>query len=95
MIKYASFTALIWLLIAPLASAQQAANRVELGRLSNGAAVAFVRAGTGDWGIQISGGAAPAHDAAEARADRGLSRRGQRNDLASGYGPCRRKRTRW
>ena len=36
-----------------------AADRVELGRLANGATVAFVRAGSGDWGIEISGGTAP------------------------------------
>jgi hypothetical protein len=42
--------------------AQQASaietNRIELGQLANGAAVAFVRADSGDWGIEISGGAA-------------------------------------
>jgi len=66
MIRYASFGALLGLLIAPLALSQQqqqavetAANRVELGRLANGAAVAFIRAGSGDWGIEISGGTAP------------------------------------
>jgi hypothetical protein len=60
MIRYALFGSLMWLLIAPLAPAQQkqagttAANRIVLGRLANGAAVAFVRAGSGDWGIEIS-----------------------------------------
>jgi hypothetical protein len=53
-----------WLLIASLASAQPQsvttdANRVVLGPLSNGAAVAFIRASSGDWGIEISGGAVP------------------------------------
>lgn len=33
-----------------------AADSIELGRLANGAAVAFVRAGVGDWGVAISGG---------------------------------------
>jgi hypothetical protein len=34
-------------------------NRIVLGRLATGAEVAFVRAGTGDWGIDISGVAVP------------------------------------
>ena len=83
MIRYLPFGAIMWLLIAPPATAQQEqsattdANRIELGRLAIGAAVTFVRAGSGDWGIEISGGAAPAPGATEARADRGLSRRGR------------------
>jgi len=32
-----------------------AGNRIDLGRLANGADVTFVRAGTGDWGIEING----------------------------------------
>jgi len=36
-----------------------AADRMVLGRLNNGAEVAFVRAGVGGWGIEIAGGAAP------------------------------------
>src|ERR1035438_5780091 len=61
MIKYAAFSAFMCLLIAPLTQAQlkQAAtnpgNRIVLGQLANGASVAFVRGGTGDWGIDISG----------------------------------------
>lgn len=35
------------------------ANRLVLGPLANGAAVVFVQAGSGDWGIEISGGTAP------------------------------------
>jgi hypothetical protein len=35
------------------------ANRMELGRLKNGAVVAFVRSGSGGWGIEISGDAVP------------------------------------
>ncbi len=54
---------LLCLLAGPLALAQPAAtnlaNRIELGRLTNGAMIAFVRADTGDWGIEISGGATP------------------------------------
>ncbi len=52
------------LLVAPLASAQQkqagstADSRIVLGRPADGAAVTFVRAGSGDWGIEISGAAA-------------------------------------
>jgi hypothetical protein len=65
MIRYASFGALMWLLIAPMAPAHQkqtgttAANRIVLGRFAAGAAVAFVRAVSGDWGIEISGAAVP------------------------------------
>ena len=63
MIKDASLGALLGLLAAPLANAQPAnstaASRVELGPLASGAAVAFVQAGSGDWGIEISGGTAP------------------------------------
>ena len=64
MIGYVPVGALLWLLIASLAAAQpeQAgttdANRIVLGRLANGAAVTFVRAGSRDWGIEISGGSA-------------------------------------
>ena len=32
---------------------------MELGRLANGATVTFTRAGSGDWGIEISGGSGP------------------------------------
>jgi hypothetical protein len=64
MIKYASLGAALWLLTSPLANAQQAnatiGNRLELGQFANGAAVAFVRAASGEWGVDISGGTAPA-----------------------------------
>src|SRR5512146_1566178 len=40
------------------AFAQQSA-RVDLGRLQTGATVSFTRATSGEWGIQIAGGAAP------------------------------------
>ena len=66
------------------AAGASAADRMELGRLANGATVAFVRAGPGDWGIEISGGTAAAADATETRADRGLRRRGERTSA------CRR-----
>jgi hypothetical protein len=65
MIKYALFGALMWLLIGPQALAQQkqagttADNRIVLGRLANGADVAFVRASSGEWGIEISGASVP------------------------------------
>ncbi len=65
MVRCASFGALMWLLIAPLVPAQQkvagttAANSIILGRLENGATVTFVRAGSGDWGIEIAGAAVP------------------------------------
>ncbi|ACB76491.1 hypothetical protein [Opitutus terrae] len=38
----------------------QSGDRVELGRLPTGAAVAFVRSATGQWGVAIDGAAAPA-----------------------------------
>ena len=63
MIKYTTLGALLWMLLAPLAPAQPAGtpanDRMELGRLANGAAVTFVRSDAGGWGIEISGGAAP------------------------------------
>jgi hypothetical protein len=37
----------------------QQADRVDLGRLQTGATVSFVRAGEGEWGLEIAGGAAP------------------------------------
>ncbi|MDR3755142.1 MAG: hypothetical protein P4K78_15100, partial [Terracidiphilus sp.] len=57
--------AVVSLFTAPSAPAQQkqavanTANRMELGRLKNGAVVAFVRSGSGGWGIEISGDAVP------------------------------------
>ena len=63
MTKRNSLSTFLWLLAAPLALAQQptatAADRAELGKLANGATVAFVRSGSEDWGIEISGGGAP------------------------------------
>ena len=62
MIKHALFGALVGLSIAPLAQAQVNANsadRIPLGRLTNGAGVAFVRSGSGEWGIEIFGDSAP------------------------------------
>ena len=59
MIKYASFGSLMWLLAASVTFGQQAASRLDLGRLANGAALTFVRSASGEWGIEISGGTAP------------------------------------
>ena len=62
MIRLAAVAPLISVLLTPLASAQRkqadapASNRIELGRLANGAAVAFVRAGSGEWGLETNGG---------------------------------------
>lgn len=56
---------LLILLIGSIASAQQiperpiASRRILLGHLANGAAVMFVRAGSGDWGIDVSGTVVP------------------------------------
>ena len=43
----------------PKQSVASTANRMELGRLKNGAVVALVRSGSGGWGIEISGDAVP------------------------------------
>jgi hypothetical protein len=59
MSRYAGLGTLVWLLTTSLTFGQQAADRVELGQLANGAAVTVFRVGSGDWGIEISGGAAP------------------------------------
>jgi len=72
MIRSASFVvrsavlgALASLFTAPSTQAQQkqavanTTNRMELGRLRNGAVVAFIRSGPGGWGIEISGDAVP------------------------------------
>src|SRR5512138_1256981 len=45
-------------LVASVSFGQQAA-RMELGRLQTGATVSFTRASSGEWGIEIAGGAAP------------------------------------
>jgi hypothetical protein len=89
--RYILFGVLAWLSIAPALSAQQTqqgttvGNRIIAGRLANGAAVAFVRADAGDWGIEISGGAAqPLTQAKPAQIE---IYRGNDNvsDLAAGY----------
>jgi hypothetical protein len=45
--------------LAGTASLAQAGDRVQLGRLPNGATVAFVRGAGGDWGVEIHGATAP------------------------------------
>jgi len=57
MIRFFTLFTLSCLLIASFASAQQNSARIELGRLANGATVTFLRAGSGEWGLEISGGA--------------------------------------
>jgi hypothetical protein len=63
MIRRAVYSVLAFLLVVPIASAQQqkppaaAGSRIVLGRLVNGASVTFVRADAGDWGIEIAGNA--------------------------------------
>jgi hypothetical protein len=65
MFRYLPLGAFLWLSIVLLAPAQQkpagatAAHRIVLGRLANGAAVTFIRVGSGEWGIEISGAAVP------------------------------------
>ena len=64
-VRYLVLGAVASLLLAPSTPAQQkqavsnTAVRMELGRLTNGAMVAFVRSGSGDWGIETSGDAVP------------------------------------
>jgi hypothetical protein len=89
--RYVPFGAIMWLLIASVAIAQQKqagttdANRIELGQMANGASVTFVRADSGDWGIEISGGATPRMSQPKPAEIEVF--RGQENvrDLASGY----------
>ncbi|OHB64492.1 MAG: hypothetical protein A2Y76_01275, partial [Planctomycetes bacterium RBG_13_60_9] len=50
---------LLGLCLAGSSALAQQGDRVDLGRLQTGATVSFVRAGSGDWGIEIAGAAAP------------------------------------
>lgn len=65
MIKSALLSVLICLLFVPQLPSQQksagaaSGNRIVLGRLANGADAAFVRSGSGDWGIEITSPSAP------------------------------------
>jgi len=64
MTKWALLLAVLVFGTTPLTLAQQKqagveANRIVLGQLANGVEVAFVRASSGDWGIEISGSALP------------------------------------
>jgi hypothetical protein len=85
------FSASLVLLIGPITSAQQhpahpsASSRVLLGHLANGAAVTFVRANSGEWGIDVSGSAVP--HLAQPKPAQIEVYRGQGNvrDLAAGY----------
>ena len=91
----ACLSAALWLLTASLGLAQPtgptANNRLELGKLANGASVAFVRAGSGDWGIDISGGTAP--QMTQPKPAQIEVYRGQTNvhQLAAGYQSVRRE----
>ena len=63
MIKALVFCTLMCFSIAPFTAAQPkspdegSGNRIAVGRLANGATVAFIRADAGTWGIDISGDA--------------------------------------
>ena len=59
MTRYRSFSVLIGLLIVSMAGAQQTSSSMDLGRLTNGATVMFVRVGSGQWCIEIAGGDIP------------------------------------
>jgi hypothetical protein len=50
---------LAWLLGSSAVLGQPAAGRIELGQLTNTVTVAFVRDGSGAWGIDIAGGGGP------------------------------------
>ena len=98
MIKYAAFGALMYLLSAPVNQAQLkspstgASNRIVLGRLANGADVLFVRAGAGDWGIEISGNTFP-RTMQQTPAQIEVYRGGEDvSDLAAGYGSVQKDR---
>ncbi len=62
-----------------------AEERIELDRLSNGASVAFVRAGTGEWGIQISSPSTPAYEQPKPAFVQVFRGADNSTDLASGY----------
>ena len=89
--RNAVFGSFAWLLTASVTFGQQAVDRVELGRLPNGAAVTFIRPGSGDWGIEISGGTAPAM--AQAKPAQIEVYRSEENvsDLADGYQSVRKQ----
>jgi hypothetical protein len=82
MIRYATLGSLACLLIVTAAFGQQAGDRVELGKLTNGATVVFARTG-GEWGIEIAGGTTPA--IAQPKPAQISVYRGQQAGLASGY----------
>lgn len=63
MFKRTLFACVAFLVVSSAVTAQPAnqtsTTRTELGRLTNGAEVAFVRSGSGGWGLDISGEAVP------------------------------------
>jgi hypothetical protein len=89
--RYALFGSFAWLLTASVAFGQQAADRVELGRLANGATIAFVRPGSGDWGIEISGGSAPAMAQAKPAQIEVYRSEENMSELAGGYQSVRKQ----
>ena len=99
MLKHALFGALLGLLIGPLGLAQQkqtgatAANRVVLGQLADGAKVEFVRARSGDWGIEISGAGNPR--ITQMKPAQVEVYRGEKNvrDFAAGYSSVQKEAT--
>jgi hypothetical protein len=58
-IRMSGICVILWLCLAEFTAFAQQENRVDLGRLTTGATVSFVRSASGEWGIEISGGAAP------------------------------------
>ena len=63
----------------------QPGDRVDLGRLKTGAAVSFVRAAGGEWGIHISGGAAPQLTQMKPAQIEVIGPEGNIHELAAGY----------
>ncbi len=95
MLKSMIVCALAVLPFAPSCEGQKnlsgSGSRVVLGRLANGATVAFVRAGAGEWGIEVSGSGFPRLSQAKPaqveiyRGDDDIS------DLAAGYASAQRR----
>ncbi len=85
MSKVSLSVVLLWLSIASLATAQKPADRVDLGRLTNGANIAFFRSSAGEWGLEIAGGDAPRFAQPQPAQIEVFTGGENARDLASGY----------
>jgi hypothetical protein len=96
MIKHLLFGELVVLLIGSLAPAQSGqastnvTDRIVLGHLANGATVAFVRAGSSEWGIDISGNAVPHLTQAKPAQIEVYRREDDVSNFAAGYSSARK-----